>query len=181
MDTEHTPKYTGPRPEDWGDVPEAERTIWMRYFIDYPPAFPGAFAMNMMARAALAGRTDVSPRWSRFGAAMHANGFGPLEYYVLMQTISALRRRERLDEAVHPDLFRVDIPAGKYQILDPDTGDLSPGPATYVIIPEGWANWPLHLRYGQTPARATQYVLTGGEPAPISTAYHGDEKIEYTD
>lgn len=165
----------------WGTIPEAERVVWARYMLEYPPGSPGPYAMGKISALVLRGVLDVPQRWPKFAAALHAVGFTPLEFYILSQDLSILRLRDRLPEESRPDLFQIDMLAGSYTAYDPAAGTSQPGPARCVLIPEKWANWPLHVRFGRTPARATQHVLTDGAPPPISIDRINGSFVEYTD
>lgn len=139
-------------PFDWGDVPEADRNDWSRYFLDFLPWFPGAAVMAMLAPGVLAGGS--LPHFVRTARELHAVGFTPTDYYLLCQDLAARDARGTLDPEQHGHLFRSWRGA---------TAQF------FVLDPAAWAQWTDLVRSGRSPRRATDHVLTGGNPPPMGS------------
>lgn len=137
--------------EGWGDVPVADRPTWTRYMLDYPPLFPGAFIMAMLAPGMLDGGTSALQPWKDLAQRLHAVGFTPTDYYLLCQDL-ALRIEEGAVTREEHDRF-----------FD-RWGDRVWGHVPKVAL---WAAWPRLVRSGRSPRRATDYILSDGSPAPL--------------
>lgn len=138
--------------ESWGDVPEADRNTWSRYFLDYLPWFPGPVVMSMLAPRVLEGGTFK--QFARPARELYEVGFTPTDYYLLCQDLHIRDARGVLDRERHGHLFR----EWRSEIV-----------RFFVLEAEEWREWPALVRAGRSPRRATEHVLTGGNPLPMGS------------
>lgn len=144
----------------WGAIPPADRHAWARAMVDYCPWFPGPTMMNLVAQPILAGGTNAPEKWKRVARELHAVGFSPQDYYALCQELTIRHLQKTLTRDEHADLFE----------------DWHEDKPMWCPIPVAsrWQTWPSHLRAGRTPRRATDYVLSGGKPAPLGGLMDGN-------
>ena len=139
------PICVGPE-TDWGDVPEADRAAWSISFCDFAPWFPGITVMGAIGGNALAGRA-LEP-WVPHARALHAAGFTPTDYYLLCQDLDAWERTGKLTRAAHRHLFLQWREPSPYRF--------------FVLDLTVWGRWPVLVREGLSPRRATTRVLAEG-------------------
>jgi len=141
--------------DGWGDVPESERAAWARYMLDFTPWFPGITMMTYVAPGIVGGGTAAPRAWKQLAARLHAAGFTPTDYYLLCQDLALRLEQGRLTEAAHGRFFDTWGSAWQWG---------------FVPKADEWMPWPAHLRAGRSPRRATDYVLSGGNPEPLGRA-----------
>lgn len=140
----------------WNDVPEHERLRWVRYMLDFPPYPFKGFIARMVAGAASNGRYDLAPAdWVRLAADLTAAGFTPVDFYALSQELERRMETGQLTQAQHGEFF---LRWGW------DTHYVS-----FILDADAWAEWPRLVAEGRSPRRATEYVLTHGNPKPIAS------------
>lgn len=136
----------------WGDVPDADRSMWSRYMLDYCPWFPGVTMMGLVAPGVLNGGTRAPRRWKQLAQRLVAVGFTPTDYYLLCQDLAIRLARDQITEERHGRLFDR-WGTGRFWGFEPNA--------------TAWSCWPLHIRAGRSPRRATDYVLSDGTPRPM--------------
>lgn len=91
--------------DGWGDVPVADRPLWSRYMVDHLPWFPGVTVMNLVVPGVMNGGTRAPRIWKDAARGLHAQGFTPLQYYLLATLLRQALAAGELDERIHAPLF----------------------------------------------------------------------------
>ena len=108
-----------------------------------------------VAPSILGGRSGAPRLWKELAARLHDVGFSPTDYYLLCQDLDLRLKRGQLQQELHGQLFDPWGPGEWWQL---------------VPNADAWARWPLHVRSGKPPRRATGYVLRDGRPEPMGYA-----------
>ncbi|MBV0895154.1 hypothetical protein [Microbacterium sp. NC79] len=143
--------------EGWGDVPVADRPLWSRYMVDHLPWFPGVTVMIHVAPGVMNGNTRAPKIWKDTARGLHAVGFTPADYYLLVELIT--HRIDQLDVNRHAPLFE----------LWPTNDERRP--RIFRLNPTRWVPWLEQVRAGESPSRAVDWVLTDGNPRPLGALY----------
>ena len=109
-----------------------------------------------VAPSILGGRSGAPRLWKELAARLHDVGFSPTDYYLLCQDLDLRLKRGQLQEELHGQFFDQWGPGEWWQ---------------FVPNADAWACWPLHVRSGKSPRRATDYVLSDGKPEPMGYAF----------
>lgn len=132
----------------WDGIPYERAMAWTGYFFDYPPCFPGASFMNFAFHAYRRGVPGGFREWAERARDAETIGFTPDSYYMLQMSLGLI---DRSRSPRHPANHAL-----------PGVGGHPEQPFELDL----WRPWPKLVESGTTPRRATQIVLSDGEPLP---------------
>lgn len=142
--------------DGWGDIPVADRPLWSRYMVDHLPWFPGVTIMNLMVPGVMKGGTRAPRIWKDAARGLHAQGFTPLQYYLLATLLRQALAAGELDERIHAPLFE--------QWFDERRSS-----TTFRLAPSAWQPWLDRIANAESPGRALDHVLHGDDLPPLGS------------
>jgi hypothetical protein len=132
----------------WAGMPLDLAMAWTGYFFDYPPRFPGASFMNLAFHAYQRGKPGGFLEWADRAREAEAIGFTPERYYMLQMSLGLT------DKHWYP----------RHPANHASSGIGGRPEQPFVL--DLWRRWPELVESGTTPRRATQVVLSDGDPLP---------------